>query len=59
MAAHILQKNVFTGGKGDREQRIYLCFDPTKAHHSLLSSLESVLNSVSCSILFSAFYLCI
>ncbi|MBA0772212.1 hypothetical protein Gotri_007628 [Gossypium trilobum] len=31
---YILQKNVFTGGKGDREQRIYLWFDPTKTYHS-------------------------
>ena len=31
---YILQTNVFTGGKGDREQRIYLWFDPTKAFHS-------------------------
>ncbi|XP_073525379.1 uncharacterized protein [Phyllobates terribilis] len=30
----ILQTNVFTGGKGDREQRIYLWFDPTKDYHS-------------------------
>ncbi|KAJ7969367.1 Xyloglucan endotransglucosylase/hydrolase [Quillaja saponaria] len=28
---YILQTNVFTGGKGDREQRR---FDPTKAYHS-------------------------
>ncbi|RLM68835.1 hypothetical protein C2845_PM17G10630 [Panicum miliaceum] len=26
--------NVFTGGKGDDEQRIYLWFDPTKEFHS-------------------------
>lgn len=31
---HILQTNVFTGGKGNREQRIYLWFDPTKDFHS-------------------------
>ncbi|XP_057721131.1 probable xyloglucan endotransglucosylase/hydrolase protein B [Arachis stenosperma] len=30
---YILQTNVFTGGKGDREQRIYLWFDPTKEYH--------------------------
>ncbi|KAL5079145.1 hypothetical protein RYX36_007566, partial [Vicia faba] len=30
---YILQTNVFSGGKGDREQRIYLWFDPTKAYH--------------------------
>ncbi|XP_059652411.1 probable xyloglucan endotransglucosylase/hydrolase protein isoform X2 [Cornus florida] len=31
---YIVQTNVFTGGKGDREQRIYLWFDPTKDFHS-------------------------
>ncbi|PKA60238.1 putative xyloglucan endotransglucosylase/hydrolase protein B [Apostasia shenzhenica] len=31
---YILQTNVFTGGKGDREQRIYLWFDPSKAYHA-------------------------
>lgn len=31
---YILQTNVFSGGKGDREQRTYLWFDPTKAYHS-------------------------
>ncbi|KAK9120287.1 hypothetical protein Scep_018380 [Stephania cephalantha] len=31
---YILQTNVFTGGKGDREQRIYLWFDPTTDYHS-------------------------
>ncbi|XP_043708504.1 probable xyloglucan endotransglucosylase/hydrolase protein [Telopea speciosissima] len=31
---YILQTNVFTGGKGDREQRIYLWFDPTKHYHT-------------------------
>ncbi|OVA14872.1 Glycoside hydrolase [Macleaya cordata] len=31
---YILQTNVFTGGKGDREQRIYLWFDPTKHFHT-------------------------
>ena len=30
---YILQTNVFTGGKGDREQRIYLWFDPTTQYH--------------------------
>lgn len=30
---YILQTNVFTGGKGDREQRIYLWYDPTKGFH--------------------------
>ncbi|GAU17235.1 hypothetical protein TSUD_324390, partial [Trifolium subterraneum] len=30
---YILQTNVFTGGQGDREQRIFLWFDPTKAYH--------------------------
>ncbi|KAJ0052397.1 hypothetical protein Pint_01996 [Pistacia integerrima] len=31
---YILQTNVFTGGQGNREQRIYLWFDPTKGYHS-------------------------
>ncbi|KAL4191890.1 hypothetical protein AMTRI_Chr06g191290 [Amborella trichopoda] len=31
---YILQTNVFTGGAGNREQRIYLWFDPTKDYHS-------------------------
>ncbi|KAJ8759390.1 hypothetical protein K2173_006910 [Erythroxylum novogranatense] len=31
---YILQTNVFTGGAGNREQRIYLWFDPTKTYHS-------------------------
>ncbi|KAL5716475.1 xyloglucan:xyloglucosyl transferase [Ranunculus cassubicifolius] len=31
---YIVQTNVFTGRKGDREQRIYLWFDPTKEYHS-------------------------
>lgn len=31
---YILQTNVYTGGKGDREQRINLWFDPTTAFHS-------------------------
>lgn len=31
---YILQTNVFTGGKGDREQRIFLWFDPTTSYHS-------------------------
>ncbi|XP_077225790.1 putative xyloglucan endotransglucosylase/hydrolase protein [Tasmannia lanceolata] len=31
---YILQTNVFTGGKGDREQRTYLWFDPSKHYHS-------------------------
>ncbi|XP_059313180.1 probable xyloglucan endotransglucosylase/hydrolase protein [Lycium ferocissimum] len=31
---YILQTNVFTGGKGNREQRVYLWFDPTKGYHS-------------------------
>ncbi|KAK1259359.1 putative xyloglucan endotransglucosylase/hydrolase protein 5 [Acorus gramineus] len=31
---YMLQTNVFTGGKGNREQRIYLWFDPTKDYHS-------------------------
>nr|AFK39928.1 unknown [Medicago truncatula] len=30
---YILQTNVFTGGQGNREQRILLWFDPTKAYH--------------------------
>ena len=41
---YILQTNVFTGGKGDREQRIYLWFDPTKAYHrySILWNLYQI-----------------
>nr|ACK36946.1 xyloglucan endotransglycosylase [Annona cherimola] len=31
---YILQTNVFTGGKGNREQRIYLWFDPSKGYHN-------------------------
>ncbi|XP_072950249.1 xyloglucan endotransglucosylase protein 34-like [Typha angustifolia] len=31
---YIVQTNVFTGGEGNREQRIYLWFDPTKDYHS-------------------------
>ncbi|PIA61489.1 hypothetical protein AQUCO_00300770v1 [Aquilegia coerulea] len=31
---YIVQTNVFTGGKGDREHRIYLWFDPTQHYHS-------------------------
>ncbi|KAG9447353.1 hypothetical protein H6P81_013481 [Aristolochia fimbriata] len=30
----IVQTNVFTGGTGNREQRIYLWFDPSKGYHS-------------------------
>ena len=41
---YILQTNVFTGGKGDREQRIYLWFDPTKEYHrySILWNLYQI-----------------
>jgi len=41
---YILQTNVFTGGKGDREQRIYLWFDPTKDFHrySILWNLYQI-----------------
>ncbi|BBN07120.1 xyloglucan:xyloglucosyl transferase [Marchantia polymorpha subsp. ruderalis] len=31
---YILQTNVFSEGKGDREQRIYLWFDPSADYHS-------------------------
>ncbi|KAJ9182448.1 hypothetical protein P3X46_006443 [Hevea brasiliensis] len=31
---HYLQTNVIADGKGDREQRISLWFDPTTSHHS-------------------------
>ncbi|KAI3467839.1 hypothetical protein Pfo_024502 [Paulownia fortunei] len=30
---YTLQTNVYTGGKGDKGQRIYLWFDPTKEYH--------------------------
>ncbi|KAL5058894.1 hypothetical protein RYX36_030498, partial [Vicia faba] len=30
---YILQTNVFTGGQGNKEQRIFLWFDPTKEFH--------------------------
>lgn len=41
---YILQTNVFTGGKGDREQRIYLWFDPTKEFHfySILWNMHQI-----------------
>nr|KYP34849.1 Xyloglucan endotransglucosylase/hydrolase protein A [Cajanus cajan] len=41
---YILQTNVFTGGKGDKEQRIYLWFDPTLAYHrySILWNLYQI-----------------
>ncbi|GLJ45979.1 hypothetical protein SUGI_0968290 [Cryptomeria japonica] len=44
---YILQTNVYSGGKGDREQRIYLWFDPTKDFHSY-----SVLRNVQQTLLF-------
>ncbi|KAH9304749.1 hypothetical protein KI387_009153, partial [Taxus chinensis] len=31
---YVVQTNVYASGKGDREQRIYLWFDPTKDFHS-------------------------
>nr|DAD33348.1 TPA_asm: hypothetical protein HUJ06_012199 [Nelumbo nucifera] len=31
---YILQTNVFSGGKGEREQRIYLWFDPAQDFHT-------------------------
>ncbi|CAM8947724.1 unnamed protein product [Rhodiola kirilowii] len=31
---YILQTNVFTGGQGNKEQRIYLWFDPAKDFHT-------------------------
>lgn len=31
---YVVQTNVFASGKGEREQRIYLWFDPTKHFHS-------------------------
>ena len=46
---YILQTNVFTGGKGDREQRIYLWFDPTKDYHaySVLWNLYQIVYALS------------
>lgn len=46
----ILQTNVFTGGKGNREQRIYLWFDPSKAYHtySVLWNLYQIVYELLC-----------
>ncbi|XP_073525782.1 uncharacterized protein [Phyllobates terribilis] len=41
---YILQTNVYVGGSGDREERIYLWFDPTREFHtySILWSLYHI-----------------
>ncbi|KAJ0095574.1 hypothetical protein Patl1_15875 [Pistacia atlantica] len=41
---YILQTNVFTGGQGSREQRIYLWFDPTKSYpcYSVLCNMYQI-----------------
>ncbi|THG23414.1 hypothetical protein TEA_017514 [Camellia sinensis var. sinensis] len=46
---YILQTNVFTGGKGDREQGIYLWFDPTTQYHSyfVLWNLYLIVSTVA------------
>ena len=46
----ILQTNIFTGGKGDREQRIFLWFDPTARFHtySILWTTQQIVYVPSC-----------
>ncbi|GFZ20967.1 xyloglucan endotransglucosylase/hydrolase 5 [Actinidia rufa] len=52
---YILQDKCVTGGKGDREQRIYLWFDPTKDYHaySVLWNLYQIVYALSLSLNFN------